>query len=149
MKTKKIMTDAQIAAKKAAKSAYDKARKAAQKALAAPKPTADADQKSATKRDERAVATRGKTPKVAREGKPRRTSALDAAAIVLAAAKKPMRAAELIEQMAAKNLWKSPGGKTPEATLYAAMVREIGTKGAQARFKKTERGMFASNGKAA
>lgn len=149
MRSKKTMTDAQIAERKAAKAAYDKARHAAQKALAATKPIATADQKRTTRRDERAATPKAKVAKPAKDRKPKRTSALDAAATVLAAARKPMRAADLIEQMAAKGLWTSPGGKTPEATLYAAMVREIARKGAQARFRKTERGLFASNGRAA
>ena len=78
--------------------------------------------------------------------KPKRVSALDAAAQVLKAAGKPMRAQELITAMAEQNLWKSPGGKTPHATLYAAMLREIGAKGEAARFTKTDRGQFAYNG---
>ncbi|MBY0312671.1 MAG: winged helix-turn-helix domain-containing protein [Phycisphaerales bacterium] len=45
----------------------------------------------------------------------------------------------------AKGLWKSPGGKTPEATLYAAIIREIAAKGKDARFRKTERGVFVAN----
>ena len=61
---------------------------------------------------------------------------------VIAGANKPMRATDLIEQMEAKGLWKSPGGKTPEATLYAAIIREIAAKGADARFKKHDRGLF-------
>jgi hypothetical protein len=52
----------------------------------------------------------------------------------------------MVEQMAAKGLWTSPGGKTPHATLYAAILREIQVKGKEARFKKTERGQFAANG---
>lgn len=60
-----------------------------------------------------------------------------------------MRAKELIEAMAARGLWTSPKGKTPEATLYAAMIREAGTKGNAARFKRVERGLFAFNTKAA
>ncbi|MCA9222979.1 MAG: winged helix-turn-helix domain-containing protein, partial [Planctomycetales bacterium] len=68
------------------------------------------------------------------------------AAKVLAAAKEPMNCKELIEAMAAKKLWTSPGGKTPHATLYSAILREISTKGKDARFKKTERGKFAANG---
>ncbi len=75
----------------------------------------------------------------------KRMSALDAAAKVLATAGEPMTAMALIEAMAAKGLWTSPGGKTPHATLYAAMVREINAKGAESRFKKTERGLFAAN----
>ena len=34
-------------------------------------------------------------------------------------------------------------GKTPQATLYAAILREVQTKGTEARFQKTERGHFA------
>jgi hypothetical protein len=44
--------------------------------------------------------------------------------------------------MSAKGYWKSPGGKTPDRTLYSAILREIATKGKDARFKKTERGQF-------
>ena len=69
-------------------------------------------------------------------------SALDAAAKVLGEAKEPMNTKAMIEAMAAKGYWTSPGGKTPHATLYSAILREIDTKGADARFKKTERGMF-------
>jgi hypothetical protein len=54
-----------------------------------------------------------------------------------------MTCREMIEAMAAKGYWTSPGGKTPAATLYSGILREIATKGAQARFKKTERGKFA------
>jgi hypothetical protein len=81
-----------------------------------------------------------------RGGKPRKLSALDAAAQVLAASKEPMNAKEMIDAMAAKKLWTSPGGKTPHATLYSAMLRELATKGKDARFKKTDRGHFAANG---
>ncbi len=72
-------------------------------------------------------------------------SALDAAAKVLSERQGPLRCREMIEQMAAKGYWKSPGGRTPAATLYAAITREINTKGQDARFKKTGRGLFAAN----
>jgi hypothetical protein len=84
--------------------------------------------------------------KATTEPKPKRVSALDAAATVLKKASKPMRAQELITAMATQGLWKSPGGKTPHATLYAAMLREINEKKGQARFKKIDRGQFAFNG---
>ena len=71
-------------------------------------------------------------------------SGLDAAAQVLAEAKKPMGAKEMVETMLAKGLWKTDG-KTPEATIYAAIIREIATKGSVARFVKTGRGEFAIN----
>ncbi len=85
-----------------------------------------------------------KAPKPAKEKKPKRVSALDAAAQVLAKATKPMRATDMIAEMEAKGLWKSPGGKTPEATLYAAIIREIAAKGNAARFKKHDRGVFVA-----
>jgi hypothetical protein len=55
-----------------------------------------------------------------------------------------MNCKEMIEAMAAKALWTSPGGKTPHATLYSAIIREIALKGKEARFVKTERGKFAA-----
>jgi HB1, ASXL, restriction endonuclease HTH domain len=57
-----------------------------------------------------------------------------------------MNTKEMITTMAEKGYWTSPGGKTPAATLYSAILREIGTKGAEARFQKTERGKFAVRG---
>ncbi len=71
-------------------------------------------------------------------------SAISAAAKVLADSGKPMRAKEMIEAASAKGLWSSPKGKTPEATLYAAIIREIAAKGKTARFSKVERGLFAA-----
>jgi hypothetical protein len=56
-----------------------------------------------------------------------------------------MRAKDMIAAVEAKGLWKSPGGKTPEATLYAAIIREIAAKGKDARFKKHERGVFVAS----
>jgi hypothetical protein len=39
-------------------------------------------------------------------------------------------------------------GKTPSATLYSAILRELKTKKNEARFRKTERGKFELRGKA-
>jgi hypothetical protein len=72
-----------------------------------------------------------------------KTSALDAAAKVLGDAKTPMTTRQMIVTMAAQNLWKSAHGKTPERTLYSAILREIVTKKKEARFVKTERGKFS------
>lgn len=83
-------------------------------------------------------------PKPAKEPKPKKVSALDAAATVLRDEAKPMRAVDLITQMEERGLWKSPGGKTPASTLYAALVREINTKGDASRFRKSDRGMFVA-----
>ena len=83
-------------------------------------------------------------PKATPEPKAKRMSAIDAAAKVLANSGTPMTTKEMIEAMATKKLWTSPGGKTPHATLYSAILREINTKAKDARFTKTERGKFAA-----
>jgi len=83
----------------------------------------------------------------AKANKPKKLSALDAAAQVLATRGEQMTAPELIAAMADQKLWTSPNGKTPAATLYAAMLREITTKGKESRFARPERGKFASTAK--
>ena len=93
----------------------------------------------------KAATRKVKSKKADREQKPKRVSALDAAAQVLAKAEKPMRAQELIAAMAEQGLWSSPAGKTPHATLYAAMMRESRDKGTASRFRKVDRGLFAIN----
>jgi len=77
------------------------------------------------------------------EPQPKCTSGLEAAARVLEEAGRPMTAKDIVAEAEARGYWKSPGGKTPERTLYAAIVREIAAKGAQSRFRKVERGKFA------
>ncbi|MFN0137681.1 MAG: winged helix-turn-helix domain-containing protein [Phycisphaerae bacterium] len=76
------------------------------------------------------------------DAKPTRVSALDAAAQVLQKSGQAMRSQEMIAAMAEQGLWSSPNGKTPHATLYAAILREINDKGGEARFRKSERGKF-------
>jgi hypothetical protein len=71
-------------------------------------------------------------------------SALDAAAKVLTETGKALTCQELIQGMAAKGYWISPTGKTPAATLYAAILKELKTKGTEARFQKTAPGKFAA-----
>ncbi len=68
-------------------------------------------------------------------------SGLDAAAQILAKAKEPMGCKDVAEQAIDQGLW-PPGGNTPHATLYAAIIREISKKGKSARFKKVDRGRF-------
>jgi HB1, ASXL, restriction endonuclease HTH domain len=89
----------------------------------------------------RADAARAVPPKVAEAG-PNNLSALAAAARVLEETQQAMNCPELIEAMAAKGYWSSPAGKTPAATLYAAITREIKTKADKARFQKAEPGRF-------
>jgi hypothetical protein len=85
---------------------------------------------------------RGRAPKAKTETGPKKLSAIDAAAKVLAEAGEPMDCQTMIKTMAEKGYWTSPGGKTPAATLYSAILRELQTKGNDSRFKKTERGKF-------
>jgi hypothetical protein len=75
--------------------------------------------------------------------KPKKLGCLDAAAKVLGENGQAMTCQEMIDAMAAKSYWSSPNGKTPSATLYAAILREITTKAKESRFTKTERGKFA------
>jgi hypothetical protein len=69
---------------------------------------------------------------------------LKAAVVVLKNARQPMNAKAMVETALAKGMWTTKG-KTPAATLYAAILREIQKKGSEARFKKVDRGQFALN----
>jgi hypothetical protein len=84
-------------------------------------------------------------PAKAKSSKAPRTSGLDAAAKVLASAREPMRCGDLVKRMLDKGLWKT-GGRTPAATINAAIIREIRAKGRDSRFKRSGRGLFAASG---
>ncbi len=88
------------------------------------------------------IAKAAKAPKVKKARKP---SGLDLAAQVLAESKDPLNAKTIAERAIAAG-WKT-SGKTPHATLYAAMIREIKDKGKDARFHKADRGLFTSSEK--
>jgi transcriptional regulator with XRE-family HTH domain len=101
--------------------------------------------KKSSKRSAKPQARKRPLAKVARPRRPvepSQLSALDAAAKVLGETGKALNCRELIEAMAAKGYWRSPGGRTPWATLYASIIKEIAAKGSRARFKKTDRGKF-------
>ena len=110
--------------------------------------------KTASKAAKPAVlkAVKPATPPRTKSQPSKRLSALDAAAQLLAGLSKSevstgITAPDLIERMAKARLWSSPGGKTPAATLYAAMVREITRKGAASRFLRLAPGRFAPSGR--
>jgi hypothetical protein len=94
-------------------------------------------------------ASKANAAETAGESKPRKKaerkdgtmSGLDAAAKVLADAGEPLGCKTIVEQAIEKGYWKT-GGKTPAATVYAAILREIQKKGDAARFAKADRGMF-------
>jgi hypothetical protein len=121
----------------------------AKQASAKPKKTAKPATTAAA-----AVAPRGQTAsgeigaqtptKKTKEGT-KKLSALDAAAKVLGERREPLNCQEMIAIMAAEGYWSSPAGKTPAATLYAAIMRETKAKGKDARFRKTARGKFERN----
>ena len=75
----------------------------------------------------------------------KRLSCVTAALKVLSESSEPMNAQELITAMEAKGYWTSPGGKTPHATLYSAILRDL-AKGDDSKFVKTERGRFTMRG---
>jgi len=110
-------------------------RKEVAEKLAKPDPELDAAMKAAEE---------GRKAKKAKAAKPkgeRKPSLLTLAADVLKDAKIPMDCKAIVEKVLAKGLWQTKG-KTPAATLYAAIIREIAAKGKDARFHKTDRGMF-------
>jgi hypothetical protein len=74
----------------------------------------------------------------------KKLSQIGAAVEVLRNAGEPMTCKAMVEAMTSTKLWASPGGKTPEATLYAAIVREINARGKEARFVKSAPGQFAA-----
>jgi len=110
-------------------------RKEVAEKIAQPDPELDAAVKAAEE---------GRKAKKAKAAKPkgeRKPSLLTLAADVLKDAKAPMDCKAIVEKVLAKGTWQTKG-KTPAATLYAAIIREIAAKGKDARFKKTDRGMF-------
>jgi hypothetical protein len=83
-----------------------------------------------------------KQPRPKNPATDRKPSGLDLAAKVLAEAGEPLAAKAIAERAIAAG-WKT-SGKTPHATLYAAIIREISKKGDAARFQKTDRGLFVA-----
>ena len=100
---------------------HPKADKAAQGAKNIDEPI-----KGATSKKERTTTQRG---------------GLSAALRVLEEAGEPLNCKNMVNLMLEKGYWKT-AGKTPSATIYSAIAREIKEKGADARFRKTERGKF-------
>ena len=100
--------------------------------------------KAAAKATKPAVPAKAETPtKPPKPANPDgKLSQLDAAVKVLGEAGTPMTTKAMIEAMATKGYWTSPGGATPHATLYSAILRELQKKGAESRFTKVDRGQF-------
>jgi len=100
---------------------------------AATSPTAKASRRLET--GEKTASHMGKN------AKPSKLGALSASAQILAGSKKAMRVKEIFAAIKQRGLW-TTSGKTPFATLHAAISREI--KGKNSRFRKAGRGLFAA-----
>ncbi len=78
--------------------------------------------------------------------KPRKPSALYAAAQVLRDTGEALSPKDIWREIQERGLWISPKGKTPYGTIASAMLREWKALGDKSRFLKTEeRGKFAAN----
>jgi len=75
---------------------------------------------------------------------PKKQSLIAAALLVMKgdSAGKGMSAKQIAQEAIEKKLWEGQG-KTPGATLYSAIIREIATKGTASRFCKVGAGRFA------
>ena len=102
--------------------------------------------KAKTTKSKKTAAPKAAKPKASPKSNGK-LSCLDVAAKVLGEKKEPMSTGELIAVMAEKGYWTTPGGKTPAATLYSAILREL-KKGKDSRFKKADRGKFTLSGNA-
>lgn len=116
---------------------------------AKPSPAATKSARAASAKEAKPTQTSKVPDRVQARMKPSsdKLSALDAAAKVLQGlpakeAATGISTLALIEHMAEARLWTSPGGKTPAATLYAAIVREIGKKDGSCRFRRVSPGHF-------
>ena len=76
----------------------------------------------------------------------KKRSLLDAAVEVLRIAKQPMNTREIIEWAMKLELWQPTGAKTPEQTLYGAIVRENKTKEHPRIVKSDIKGKFICAG---
>jgi len=106
------------------------------------KPKAKAAKQKATKHARTSVTDSPATP----DGSTTSTkpiSGLDAAATILRDASEPLDAKNIVARMLERGLW-TTSGKTPAATIYSAMIREITAKGSASRFRKVDAGRFAA-----
>ena len=74
---------------------------------------------------------------------PKGLSLVCAAAAVLERSAAPLSVKAMIDAAKAQGLWTPRAGKTPEQTLYSAIIREIRDKGSASRFRKEGRGLFS------
>lgn len=91
------------------------------------------------------VAKADQPTKLDRKKEPKATSmsGLDAAALVLSEAKTGMTAKAIVEAIKERGMADGLKGKTPHATIYAAIITEIAKKGKDSRFARgSAKGLF-------
>ncbi len=98
--------------------------------------------KTGTPKSTKAASGRNVGQKGAPRGAEKRLGLVDAAIQVMKDVGKPMNCKDIVKVILEKKLWET-SGKTPDATLYSSILREIQKKGSESRFKKVERGQFA------
>ena len=101
-----------------------------------------AQRKAAAPKATKAAPGRNVGQQGAPQAKEKRVGLVDAAILVLTGRQQADELKDIVKAILAKKLW-STSGKTPGATLYSCILREIQKKGAEARFKKVDRGQFA------
>ena len=107
------------------------------KKTTAAKPVAKKTTPKATKANAKA------TPAQTAPAQPeKKLSLLSAALEVLKSDDAALTTKQMVEAAKARNLWTPGAGKTPEQTLYSAIMREIKAKGDASRFVKDARGHF-------
>jgi len=114
------------------------------KVLGVPVVAAGGKEKKAPGTAKKKAAPKAKSKK-AKAPRKKRPGLLDLAAEVLAKAKEPMDCKAIVKKVLASGHWQTKG-KTPAATLYSAIIREMAKKGKAARFQKVGRGKFTHTG---
>ena len=72
----------------------------------------------------------------------KKLSLLNAALEVLKSGEESLTTRQMVAAVKDRGLWTPGSGKTPEQTLYSAIMREIRDKGDASRFEKDARGHF-------
>jgi hypothetical protein len=103
-----------------------------------PRRPSDGQEEDAQARDPEDKGDEQARPGPKREG----LGGLDAAATVLTGSPEPMGCKQLVAEMLKRKLW-STKGKTPAATIGAALGRDIQQKKDRSRFRKVGPGRFA------
>ena len=92
------------------------------------------------------AAAKNKAAAKAAPAKAKGLSLVAAAAQVLAESGEALNCRRMVALAKERGLWEQGRGKTPEQTLYSAVVREIADRGEGSRFRKSEvRGLFLAN----